>query len=774
MNKIIDEEVLSNYKKSLKQKYNAVCLDIDGTITKENSKNIDEEAIRAISQILMKNIPLVFITGRGETGIKDLLDDIVLTLKEKYNISRKELRKIYVLSNDGARLFYTEETSKKLLNCDKYLVSQKTIESLKKVDKNIKQMIEKTPLKDYCKITYSEDSKNKTIINIRLNCGSIDEDTKNEIYSIISNYVESFDKNLTTTQGIYKGDSIIQIGLAKKEIAVEKAEEIIGVPKNSMIRIGDCGDEKGNDYTMLNCPQGFSVKNTSQSKDSCFPIINEDKEVLTGVAATLYILKKAKILPTICLESINKDRYKSGYASIEKQINIGRNKQINRYDDLFNAVFNVNNGIKDVFDENTGSVIIPMYEWELLPEENLLKKFYEEKNNKGNCINMLRDNTHILLRGSSSYYYFLANRKSTEDGDDYTSLDNIYEWYDNYIEYFKKASEAVDNTHGLSNYVNKRLVLGLLDNIRNAMLVTINSELIENYPSEKSVILNLNGIDNKESIKKFYNLLIKTHRFMIDICTDKYYIIKNDEIKDVLLETSNLLEIHKNLKLEAKEKDYSKTYRAYREIDNFAENFLTVSLVYNKNPDDKTGMCGLSYGGLELPIIYKSINDNAEDIVVFKFSKQLSNYKNSHSIEIRNYGIEKCDIINNKEFNTDSNYILADDNLLTAKTMQLAINSFYDLKANVQRVLIVRYPSINRFSQMLMENHGAVDYKQFFGYIQGLLFPSPYTYRDEHNGNKYLDSLGVFDINRQKILECIYKNHDFKEDTEVSLIKKRR
>ena len=37
--------LFKNYLKSLKQKYNAVCFDIDGTLTIKNSKNIDDRAI---------------------------------------------------------------------------------------------------------------------------------------------------------------------------------------------------------------------------------------------------------------------------------------------------------------------------------------------------------------------------------------------------------------------------------------------------------------------------------------------------------------------------------------------------------------------------------------------------------------------------------------------------------------------------------------------------------------------------------------------------------
>ena len=42
MNNIL---LFENYIKSLEQKYNAVCFDIDGTLTTENSKSIDRRAI---------------------------------------------------------------------------------------------------------------------------------------------------------------------------------------------------------------------------------------------------------------------------------------------------------------------------------------------------------------------------------------------------------------------------------------------------------------------------------------------------------------------------------------------------------------------------------------------------------------------------------------------------------------------------------------------------------------------------------------------------------
>ena len=62
--------LFENYLKSLEQKYNAVCFDIDGTLTTRDTKNIDDRAIDMIIDLLVRKIPVVFITGRGETGFK--------------------------------------------------------------------------------------------------------------------------------------------------------------------------------------------------------------------------------------------------------------------------------------------------------------------------------------------------------------------------------------------------------------------------------------------------------------------------------------------------------------------------------------------------------------------------------------------------------------------------------------------------------------------------------------------------------------------------------
>lgn len=58
---MIDDELLNNYKKSLSQKYHAVCLDIDGTLTETNSTKIDERVLPVLASLLKKEFRLYLL-----------------------------------------------------------------------------------------------------------------------------------------------------------------------------------------------------------------------------------------------------------------------------------------------------------------------------------------------------------------------------------------------------------------------------------------------------------------------------------------------------------------------------------------------------------------------------------------------------------------------------------------------------------------------------------------------------------------------------------------
>ena len=763
------EIMKQNYLKSLEQKYNAVCFDIDGTLTKKNSKEIDERVIKMIADLLKQKIPIVFITGRGSTGLNHLLNDIQFKLLNLYNVNNNELKRIYALANDGARLFYT--SNNKIFNECIYTITDDKLYELKKFDEEIVKMKNKK-IDDICKITYSKDMVNNKILNVRFVLQDDKDDSVKIVMDFIRNVINDYNLNdLSITRGKYKESSVIQVGTTSKDIAIETAERLVGVPKNSMMRIGDCGDKIGNDYAMLNCEQGYSVDKICNSVDGCFPIFDDDNKILKGVDATLFLVKKAKLLPTICLENASKITYVKNYAKMEYAISEGKCKYLTAYNQIIKDNFNVPNGMDDVFDCSSGSVKIPMYEWEMLDSDNPLKKLFAISDN-GSLLYALRDNFNYLLRGSKSYYYFLANRQ-VKNNKDYTSWEDVKEWYENNIVFINRSLETLNIEYQYSDIINKKFFLGLLDNIRNIVLILINHKLIQFY-NDKNILINISSCKNID-IDKLYNILYLTENLMTKICFENNFLIKINEIKEILslIDFSINKDFFEFLTM-SQEKDYSKEYRTYREIDNFAENYLTVKIDSDKKEKGNNfGVCGMCYGGLELPIIYKVIDNNINDVLLFNFGKNISGYRNKQLVDLRKFNINNLGGILKVGNIQSNNIILLDDNVLTGKTMQLTINSLYDIGINVPNINIVRYPGINRVNQMFMKNHGAVDYNLFFEYVTGLCFQSPYSWVDEMEESSYLDSLGVFDLNREKIIECLIKNHDYKNNSEVS-IKKRR
>ncbi len=776
---VMDKKILlENYRKSLNQKYNAVCFDIDGTLTAKDSKKIDDRAIDMIIDLLIKKIPIVFITGRGETGLDDLKKDIYTRIKNNEKITESDMKRIYVLTNDGARLFYSITISQEdFLGENMYISTYEELTQLLIIEKMLKKIKNDSLISDCFDITYSKDSQTNQILNIRLVFNTYDNKIINSIFDSIEKYIKSNGFNgIHVTRGVYKSNSVIQIGTTTKDKAIERTEKIIGVPQNSMIRIGDCGDLRGNDYAMLNCNQGYSVDKTSNSINSCFPIFDDYGNIIKGVEATLQLIKSAKILPTVCLEKADKSNYKHKFAMVESNIVIGRQALLKKYNDIISENFNNCYVIDNLFDKASGSIIIPMYEMELA-DNTPLKEFWLSTDNNM-LMYSLRDDNNYLLRGSKTYYYFIANRLSI-NGIDETSKTDIKNWHANYIKFLNDAVIAISSTENLNIQINKKLLLGILDNCRNILLILINHYLVSNY-FDKNILLDI-SLKEEKYIAKIYDTIIKVEKMMCKICFENHYIIDKENIFTIIKNTKEVLFDNLTLELNmSKKTDYSKDYRAYREIDNFAENYIAVSLYKEKHGNNKiVNACGLSYGGIELPLLAKIIDQNRiEKLLILKFNKEVSGYVNKQLIDLRKFNIKDFGGLINSEIFETSDVDLFDDNVLTGKTLQLAINTLYDCNINVNNICIVRYPSINRIAQMFLDNTSAVDYNLFFNYIYGLCFSSPYSWKDDNwkkeNGEfDYTDSLGVFDLNRKKIVECLLKNHDYTKFSEVFEYKRR-
>ena len=197
----------------------------------------------------------------------------------------------------------------------------------------------------------------------------------NEMDSLISDTLIENLRSIVSEQtklklGVNRGKyhknnkTVIEISMTTKGWAIDKFEEHLGIPKNKMVRIGDQGDNSGNDYEMLDNPCGFSVGKFSLSSEACWPIVSLQSgipEILSGVYGTNELLNTLKIFPSICLETPNEQIYLPRLALSERKNNSSNRDTYDYYHNQLKHAFRDGkdhySNVWDFIDEYTGGFL---------------------------------------------------------------------------------------------------------------------------------------------------------------------------------------------------------------------------------------------------------------------------------------------------------------------------------------------------------------------------------------------------------------------------------
>lgn len=564
---------------------------------------------------------------------------------------------------------------------------------------------------------------------------------------------------------------MLQVDVADKEKALSKVEKFLGIPENSMLRIGDQGEENGNDFSMLNCDQGFSVYRCSKDINGCYPVCDKDGRVLKGVEATEYLLNTLHIFPTVCLRKPDKNKYENQLAIVEKSIVMGRKNIIKKYNEQFNETLGTINGFEDIFDKKSGAIMFEDWEWHLIENNNALKRLFDEKIGDG-YIYSLDTDTSRILRGSDTYYYFLSNK----DEEKAPNSIEIIGWYKNNMDFFQKALYALKDYESNGKMQDTKLLLGVMDNLRNVALMNLNAAIVSGFPQYDRLYLSLSAYNENEQVKNWHEICNDIYKEMYQLCfvpkmNNESHTTNICNILEKVMENFPLVingVIDKNdLKLN------KRAFRTYREIDNYIENYITMNLAIEKMKqeeknfvDKEINFSGLAYGGLELPLLAQNILANHCDVDVSAISIRKKSYDELHSKSYFEKLLdEKIELKTSRNLQQGFN-IVSDDNVLTGVTLQSALELLFSNDIYVDSLAIVRYPSLNRVEQMFQNERGAIDVTKFTTYIKGLIFPSPYS--KIKDGSKYLDELKVFNKSRDRIVRYLYKNGRYTKESEVN------
>lgn len=788
MRETISNKFIENYQKV----YNAVCLDIDNTVL-EGDSNMSDDLITSFIKLLKMNIPICFITGRGENLSRDFMKNFISSIMMQNEFNTDMLENVFCYCYNGLLLGkYSFSNNKYIIyNCQKIYKEKNMLEFQESKKRLLNSILDKITTEI---ITLDRFGLNKRIIehsgdkSFRIALNNAEIINYEELINTLKNIVTDFDNRFFLTKGIHKNMIVFEISLANKKNALKDFSKKIGIETKYILKIGDQGETLGNDYYMLNETGGFTVDmyDKFNPNNIIFPVYNRNLKKIKGTEATKFLLNNLFIFPSVCLQNLDFEYYKKQLAKSEKE-NFNKNKFIiEKYNEKVRVAFdNKITNIYDLFDIDTGGIIL--YDWELaLIDENQKNNLYYtifKKNsmntNRKYCY-VLQNDVAYILRGANSYYYMLSNNLYKNKIDRKFARDTI-KIFASYIQEINNAFKidlVYENT-----VLNRKMFLSVMDNIRNILLVLYNS-IIQSIVQDENYLVNMNEEilndyfkiirENEKYLYKFsfYNISENDYKLYIKFVQQSVlnnYITKYNEFFNLLAYDYNF--------------NYSKAFRVWREIDSFIENIMAMDdainnyKIHNKENKKQINFYAMRYGAIELPFIVDILMENSNQKRMFQIISLKTKYSESHSKEaFSNYNVfnksENCIFVKNENYEN----VILEDNILTGRTLQIAMNNFLQDKIKVDAIFLVRYPMLNRIPHMFIEEgHGAPNVCLFNKFIFGLVIPSPYSkvvkIVKRENGYDYKDELGIFNLTRKHVINYLYVNGIFKEGSEVSLVR---
>ena len=476
------------------------------------------------------------------------------------------------------------------------------------------------------------------------------------------------------------------------------------------------------------------------------------------------IIKHKYIFPKLYKNNLNVDLYKSELAKLEHKKTDSWNLLLRKYNKIIKKNFKVNNGLNDIYEWFTGAVFFKDYEWEEI-HNNKVKDLFETMENNSYLYSLPLDNG-IILRGSNIYYYFSTDVSRFKK----PNIKEINKWFDNVSVYIKKVLIILDD-YQIKDYYDRRLLLALLDNIRNIILILTNCELMKLSINGKDFIYHSNY--KSKEINYCFALINKYQETIEAICLEgKCFKDEIENIKDIYKNTLKILEdvslsifdIHDEFIL-------GKSFNPLREIDNYFENYIVCKYIVdekmiNYEIDKKINLIGILYGGLELPfIISRMIPNNNTISFLFQnhgmYLDRQQKDRNKIIIDLKEYG----------SLNKENDTFLVDDNMMSGVTMQFAYNQLYlnDIN-NIKGIFVIRHPNINRIAQLEYFDT-ALNLDLVDNYIYCMLTDTPYTKikSGTNYNNMFVNELNIFSVMTEVFLKALYCNNSFIKDSQVDI-----
>lgn len=456
-------------------------------------------------------------------------------------------------------------------------------------------------------------------------------------------------------------------------------------------------------------------------------------------------------------EDFDENKYMYQLAELLQKMH---SEEIQAYEDAEKEIRKVwkDYGQNEIFDLVTGGVKIADYEWKL--DKSIYKDFFALCDATGLYYSIDLDDSK-LLRGPLVYYYLVCFKKKGHP----TKKKEIIDFRENIIQFLNKSSNLLRQSEKsiCEADLEKKYILGIVDNIRNIILICINIEIGLYNDLSKFFLLEI-GQESKvydcvRYISRCYRIFEKILFGDCNIQSIK------EEIKSMLEFCVGIVNRDFDNAIKLNQENYNGYFRLHREADSMYENYVTMkySLKYNKNSFDKldfssVSLCGILSGALELPIVFNLFFKRQQ--TSFHYVNIPGEYLDRHKELYKQYL---------SKINKERDMILFDDNVMTGSTVQHAVDYINNsTEYNIRKCFFLRHPEINRIYQMKAWNKAvSIGFlrNDCFGYINH----SPYSKikKETNFGGEFLDELGIFTLTGEYFLKYLFKNGLYEIGSEV-------
>ncbi len=786
------EAVTEGLRLAFTRVYRAVAFDIDGTLTVPGGIEIDPDMASIVGDLLRRGVPVYLITGRGRGGARSAARQVASKaglLSADGALAFPYVRRLRCVTHNGAYLLSSDEGGA-FLRSEEQLYQAS--DDIARWHKEIAQLLSKLgtlPADAYGMLPEPEPGS----VRIEFRSPALRDLARGAIQEWIETQSVP---GLHITVGTYGVLSMLDVGVPDKGDASNACAERLGVDSEQVLRIGDQGDEGGNDYNFLAVVAGFSVDRVSSEAGICHPVLDDAHVQLRGAAATrqlleqVYLFAPLSVAPdqsTVRARLLSFERSAISLArtetiDIERLLTV-RTRQLLAHDpEGRDAPMRVD----DLFDQRSGGIRLASWE---LPEAcghagiqeafdfNLLDRCSDAAHGPRRC--MYTDNS-VLLRGPE-YYASLSGNRNAGRLLEYMSQAQLF------ISEARDAVQRMMDRPDDPSLVEVKALLGIMDNVRDIGLQLLNiSLLLWEKPgcpsvSDQSLTMRIAQVALAhtgahvsfllDAHKPWRSSLSGYHKLLADVL-DLLDILEEDLPGAVADRTAQCPDWG------VRWMDTNEFFK-WREADHIVQNIVAVQtglrrLIEPPSRDERPLGIGLAYGGLELPLIAHFLGERMGRPVVpavlrvSVYGDRLTGERvrkgdpNYIADIVKTQGpVILLDDATDPAGLADRRVILFDDNCTTGVTLQLARDLLVYQGADVIGAVIVRFPSSNRAVHMGLAAHGFLDLDLTFGFVWGLVGSSPYTRLivpgpDQHT--LYEDENGVFDKGKQRVRYLLRKN----------------